>query len=108
VLPGLAGISPRAYDHPAEFSTGFHHAMLICAGLCALGGVLAALLVGRRPIRTVEAVRAEDPAALQRHCAITGPHARPAVTTGCREVSVGAGRQPVGEAGPPESGARAG
>jgi EmrB/QacA subfamily drug resistance transporter len=47
VLPGLAGITPRAYDRPAELSAGFHHAVLICAALCALGGVLSALTIGR-------------------------------------------------------------
>jgi EmrB/QacA subfamily drug resistance transporter len=49
VLPGLAGITPSAYDDPAQLSTGFHHAVLIAAGLCALGGVLSFLLISREP-----------------------------------------------------------
>jgi EmrB/QacA subfamily drug resistance transporter len=105
VLPSLAGITPRAYARPAEFSTGFHHAIWICAALCALGGLLSALFIGRA-MRPVDAARGADPAALQPHCAVTAPHARPAVTAGCRgEVSAGPGRQPVGEGDPPEPGA---
>lgn len=45
VLPGLAGITPGAYDDAAEFSTGFHHAMLISAGLCVVGGLLSFALI---------------------------------------------------------------
>ncbi len=48
VLPGAAGITPAAYAHPAELSTGFHHAVLIAAALAALGGLLSALLVRRK------------------------------------------------------------
>ena len=45
VLPGLAGISQSAYDHPAQLATGFHHAALIAAGLCAFGGLVSALMI---------------------------------------------------------------
>jgi len=80
VLPGLAGISPHAYDHPALLSTGFHHAVLIAAALCALGGVLSALLIGREapPVKEgCQRARDEDAAALRVHCAVVAPHARP-------------------------------
>jgi predicted MFS family arabinose efflux permease len=45
VLPGLAGISQAAYNNPAQLSSGFHHAVLISAALCALGGILSWLLI---------------------------------------------------------------
>lgn len=45
VLPGLAGITPAAYDHPAQLSSGFHHAVVIAGALCALGGVLSAVFI---------------------------------------------------------------
>jgi EmrB/QacA subfamily drug resistance transporter len=48
VLPSLAGLTPSAYEDPARLSTGFEHAVLIAAGLCALGGVLAALTITNR------------------------------------------------------------
>jgi hypothetical protein len=45
VVPGLAGITPAAYRNPAALSAGFHHAVLISAGLCVAGGVLSALTI---------------------------------------------------------------
>jgi EmrB/QacA subfamily drug resistance transporter len=45
VLPAAAGLTGAAYLEPVRFSTGFAHACLICAGLCAAGGVLAALTI---------------------------------------------------------------
>ncbi len=45
VLPGLAGLTPAAYDDPARLATGFHHAVIIAGAFCAFGGVLAALTV---------------------------------------------------------------
>lgn len=41
VLPALSGITPAAYADPILLSAGFHRAVLIAGGLCALGGVLA-------------------------------------------------------------------
>jgi EmrB/QacA subfamily drug resistance transporter len=102
VLPGLAGITQHAYDRPAELSAGFHHAVLIAAALCALGGLLSALLIGRE-LPSAEVARAEDPAAAQPHCAISTPHVRP-----CRPAagpddrtpaSESAGSEPVVESG---------
>jgi EmrB/QacA subfamily drug resistance transporter len=45
VLPALAGITAAAYGSPQRLSTGFHHAALIAAALCALGGVISAVFV---------------------------------------------------------------
>lgn len=44
-LPVAAGITGDDYADPARFAPGYHTAMLTCAGLLALGGVLAALTV---------------------------------------------------------------
>jgi MFS family permease len=49
VLPAVAGITGSAYLHPAEFSAGFHRAVLICGGLCVLGGVLSAIAIRNAP-----------------------------------------------------------
>jgi EmrB/QacA subfamily drug resistance transporter len=75
VLPGLAGISSRAYDHPAALSTGFHHAVLIAAAMCAFGGLLSAAFIGKDAAMPEEA-RAEDPTACCHRCAIGAPNAR--------------------------------
>lgn len=45
VFPAAAGITGEAYLHAARFSVGFHHAALLAAGLCALGGLLAAVTI---------------------------------------------------------------
>jgi EmrB/QacA subfamily drug resistance transporter len=74
VLPALAGITGTAYLDPAQFSAGFHTASLISAGVCVLGGALAAVTI-RNPRPTVPA----PPTAMQyRHCGIDAPPARPA------------------------------
>lgn len=48
VLPAAAGITPSAYARPAQLSAGFHHAVLISAALCLLGGLLSAVFIGGR------------------------------------------------------------
>ncbi len=45
VLPALAGITPAALSDPAALSAGFHRAVLIAAGLCVAGGLLAGLTI---------------------------------------------------------------
>lgn len=45
VMPGLAGITTSAYAHPAQLSTGFHHAVLIAGATAAVGGLLSAVLI---------------------------------------------------------------
>jgi EmrB/QacA subfamily drug resistance transporter len=76
VLPGLAGISQHAYDNPALLSAGFHRAVLIAAALCALGGVLSAVLI-EGGVRSTKRACEHDPAAMCVHCPVTAPHARP-------------------------------
>ncbi|MGA8115925.1 MAG: MFS transporter [Actinocatenispora sp.] len=44
-LPLVAGLSGAAYRQPAQFGHGFRIAMVCCAGLFFLGGLLAAILV---------------------------------------------------------------
>jgi len=45
VLPAAAGITNSSYLHPAQFASGFHTAAVICAGLCVIAGVLAAVSI---------------------------------------------------------------
>jgi hypothetical protein len=82
VLPGIAGISQHAYDHPALLSTGFHHAVLIAAAMCVAGGLLSAALIEPRPVHaepTAEPgpARELDLTAGCMHCPVGAPNARP-------------------------------
>jgi EmrB/QacA subfamily drug resistance transporter len=78
VLPAAAGITGAAYLHPDRFSAGFHTAALISAGLCVLGGLLAAATI-RNPRPTVPAA---PPVRGRVHCGLDAPPAE--VTAGQR------------------------
>jgi Major Facilitator Superfamily len=45
ILPPLAGITGQAYLHPAALAAGFRVVVLISGGLCAAGGLLAAVTI---------------------------------------------------------------
>ena len=45
VLPLIAGLTGEAFYDPAEMADGFAIAMIACAGLAALGGLLAWLTI---------------------------------------------------------------
>ena len=77
VLPGLAGITPAAYRDPAALSAGFHHAVLISAGLLVVGGLLALILIDARdesPV-TEDPPRTDPEPPPSMHCAVSTPHA---------------------------------
>jgi MFS family permease len=71
VLPLIAGISGDDYEHPDAFASGFRIAVIVCAILLAVGGVLAALTI-RKP-----AAPAVEPSPGRRFCAIDGPPLHP-------------------------------
>ncbi len=64
-LPPLAGLTGNALADPAELQAGFRMAVLICAGLCAVGGGLSWLT-----IRNAEPITGEH------HCALEAPPLR--------------------------------
>jgi hypothetical protein len=71
VLPVLAGITGDAYLHPAALAHGFHIAVLIAAGACAAGGLLAAATI-RNPARR----RIAHPHDREWHCGLDAPPLR--------------------------------
>ncbi len=78
VLPAAAGLSGSAYLHRAQFSTGFHTASLISAGMCIAGAAVAAVAI-RNP-RPAEPA-APAPAQLF-HCGLDAPPARTTAPAG--------------------------
>ena len=44
-LPLLAGLSAKSYEDPSAFASGYRTAMMICAGLMAVGGIIAAVFL---------------------------------------------------------------
>jgi EmrB/QacA subfamily drug resistance transporter len=58
VLPVAAGISNDDYRHPAAFDHGFQIAILLCAALLAVGGLIAALTIAD----DLDAISPDDPA----------------------------------------------
>ena len=74
VIPVAAGLGGTDYTNPAEFNAGFHTAMLIGAGLLAVGALLSAML-----LRVPRRARAPEQIPLQRctQCGVTGPQLYP-------------------------------
>jgi EmrB/QacA subfamily drug resistance transporter len=73
VLPVVAGITGEAYLNPVALDRGFTKAMLIAAGLCAVGGVIAAFTI-RNPARG----EVPEVAAIGTHCPLDAPALRTA------------------------------
>jgi EmrB/QacA subfamily drug resistance transporter len=70
VLPLVVGLDGAAYADPALLEPAYREAMYICAGLLALGGVLAALFV-----RSAGQETAREPQPHERHysCQVPAP-----------------------------------
>lgn len=66
VLPVATGLGTRGFADPSQLEPAFRTAMLICAGLLALGGVLSAVFVRHRPAVCQET---DVPRV---HCAVSG------------------------------------
>jgi EmrB/QacA subfamily drug resistance transporter len=73
LLPAAGGITGDAYQHAAQFATGFHHASLISAVLCVVAGALAVVTI-RNPARAKEPAAAPQEHLL--HCALDAPPQR--------------------------------
>jgi MFS family permease len=71
VLPALAGITGKVYLHPDALAAGFRTAVLLSGGLCAAGGLLAAVTI-TNPRRVPRPAGAPAPAELL-HCGLEAP-----------------------------------
>jgi EmrB/QacA subfamily drug resistance transporter len=73
VFPALAGISQASYADPVLLSTGFHHAVLIAAGMCLAGGLLSAVTIRRDVLDSAAAPKAVAAAGTDVHSAVPTP-----------------------------------
>ena len=72
VLPAIAGITGDSYMDPVALTHGFRIAIVVSAGMCVLGGVLAAFTI-RNPARDVPSRHRLDH---EMHCALEAPPLR--------------------------------
>jgi hypothetical protein len=79
VVPVVAGLGGEDYTDPSAFGAGFRTAMLLCAVLLAVGGLVGLLTVRRPPATTPEAAPADDRVPVERcaHCGVSGPQLHP-------------------------------
>jgi EmrB/QacA subfamily drug resistance transporter len=77
VVPPIAGLTGTVYRDPAAFSSGFHMAVWIGAGMLASGGLLSAVGISNQP----EGAK-RPPAEHRYYCPIDGPHAETAQSAG--------------------------
>ncbi len=87
VLPGVAGIDSAAYADPSRLATGFHHAVLIAAVLCALGGLLSWFVIDdavldRGEKAPLPGTHCEPGAPPMRPCGVAAPSERSGANTG--------------------------
>jgi EmrB/QacA subfamily drug resistance transporter len=77
-LPLLVGLSGDAYANPAQLGPAFTDAMLLCAGLLGLAGLLSAVSLrpAARPPAPAPAAVAPSPCRI--HCAVAGTPLHPA------------------------------
>ena len=80
VLPLIAGLTGDSFYDPAAMADGFRMAMVACAGLSAVGGVLAWLTISNDVLEAEPKRRGEPPVEVSTDfsCGVTGPPQRPA------------------------------
>ena len=69
VVPSLVGLGPHSLTYGAGLAQGFREALLVGAGLCALGGALAAVTIRNPPSPATEGPT-------EFHCALDAPPPR--------------------------------
>jgi EmrB/QacA subfamily drug resistance transporter len=93
-LPLIAGLTGDSFYDPSAMADGFRVGMLTCAGLAALGGILAWLTISSEVLEAVPTADGDTPgrAATDYSCGVAGTPLRPAREARC--VPVGDGELP--------------
>ncbi len=92
VLPLLVGITGDDFYDPAKMTSGFHMAMVVCAALAALGGLLAWLTISSEVLHAEPEPGGDTPERLGEDysCGINGPPLRPGREAECDPPPAGA------------------
>jgi MFS family permease len=88
VIPVAAGLGDTDYTDLTSFEAGFHAAMLISAGLLALGSLLAAVLLHEPRPEPVYAATERIPLERCSHCGVTGPQLHPSIPSPSRHGGI--------------------
>jgi EmrB/QacA subfamily drug resistance transporter len=104
VLPLIAGLTGESFYDPSAMADGFRIAMVACAVLAALGGILAWLTISSEILEAVPATGGDTPdrAATDYSCGVAGTPLRPAREARCTPADEGElprVKMPVGAAG---------
>jgi EmrB/QacA subfamily drug resistance transporter len=85
VLPVAAGLTGENFYDPQKMTSGFHMAMVICAALSAIGGVLAWLTISAEVLHAEPEPGGDTPERLGEDysCAVNGPPLRPGREADC-------------------------
>jgi hypothetical protein len=85
VLPLAAGITGTQFYDPAAMTDGFHMAMVVCAGLAAVGGILAWLTISDEVLETEPVPEGDTPdrIATDYTCGVSGTPLRPGREAAC-------------------------
>jgi hypothetical protein len=76
VLPLVVGLSNEDFEDPAAFTDDFHQAMLVTAGLCVVGALIAWTSI-RADVLERPAVESAEEVRQNVTCGLVGPPARP-------------------------------
>jgi EmrB/QacA subfamily drug resistance transporter len=88
VIPAVAGLSGAEYTDPMSFEAGFDTAMLISAGLLAVGSLLAAVLLHEPRLAPAAGPAGRLPLERCSHCGITGPQLHPTLSSPSRHGDI--------------------
>jgi len=75
-LPAVVGLTGDALYSPSQLNSGFHEAMVICAGLMVLAALLAALLIDNDVLRPAGGQQRPEPECLT-NCPVGAPPLEP-------------------------------
>jgi EmrB/QacA subfamily drug resistance transporter len=97
VLPVAVGITGNDFYDPAKMTDGFHMAMVICAGLAALGGALAWLTIAGGVLHPEAEPGGDTPERLAEDysCGFESPPLRPGREAACTAGTVRAAERPA-------------